>query len=235
MHKRSFLMTVATGLLACGLGTATARAGTVDVTEYGGTYNFTLTANGSGGVTINYSLVELTQINDAVIPGGPIASQLGIGGDTFTVASTVSAPPFTSYAFNTPTPILKNFGVGGIDTASVSYVITSGTAINPSFLNLSGHDVAVIAPLMETTTTSPTIYDFSAFGGGVGLFTRTLTQAGVDFASIIADGGTVTGTGGFTDVAPFNSVPEPQSMALLGIGMTAVIAIRRYFKRSVAA
>ncbi len=60
----------------------------------------------------------------------------------------------------------------------------------------------------------------------------TFNQVNVDFAALIAGGGTVTGTGGFSEAA---SVPEPTSMALLGIGMTAVFAFRRYFKRNTIA
>ena len=74
---------------------------------------------------------------------------------------------------------------------------------------------------------SPTIYDFSGMSGGT--MTLTYNAGGVDFASVIAHGGSVTGTGGFTEIT---SVPEPSSMALLGVGMTAIFAFRRYFKRA---
>ena len=87
---------------------------------------------------------------------------------------------------------------GIISAASLQYRLTSGTAINPGFLNLNGTVTSVISPDLETTGSSPTIYDFSPFTKG-GIMSLTYNQAGVDFANIIANGGTVTGTGGFSE------------------------------------
>ncbi len=57
----------------------------------------------------------------------------------------------------------------------------------------------------------------------------TYNKVDADFATVIANGGTITGTGAFTEVG--NVVPEPSSIALLGIGLSGVLAFRRYFKR----
>ena len=59
----------------------------------------------------------------------------------------------------------------------------------------------------------------------------TYNQAGVDFAAIIASGGSVTGTGGFSELA---TAPEPTSFSLLGIGMTAFLAYRRFVQADAA-
>ena len=79
----------------------------------------------------------------------------------------------------------------------------------PGFLNLNGSITSVSSALLETTATAPTIYDFSPFSSG-GSIALTYNKVGADFADVIAHGGTITGTGGFTEVA----VPEPGSMAL---------------------
>lgn len=227
MSKRSVLMALAAGMLACSFGAMNAAAGTVIVTQDSGTFNFTLTADGHGNFTIAYSNAQLTTINDVAIPTGDIASQLPLLASHF-VTSTVTSGALTSYTISQPGPNDKFFGVGpgAIDTAHLTYVLTNGVAINPSFLNLSGRITGAPAPLLETTATAPTVYDFSPFQNG-GEITRTYTNVGVNFAAVIANGGTIVGSGAFADQA----APEPASIALLSIGISGMIAFRRFFKR----
>jgi hypothetical protein len=234
MSKRSFLVTLAAALMVCSFGARAATAASVLVHEDEGTFNFVLTADGAGNVTIRYSGELLTKINDVVIPGGSISSLLhGVGdNETISVTSTISTPPLTAYTFSDPDPGNKLFGVGAgaTQTAVLKYQVVNGFAVNPGFLNLNANVVQVISPLLETATTTPTVYDFSPFEGG-GRMTLTFNKVGADFASVIANGGTVTGTGGFTEQA----APEPGSFALLGIGMAGFLAYRRYFKRPAVA
>jgi hypothetical protein len=229
MHKRSLFLALAAAVVACSLGARESRAGTVMVSEAEGTYNFTLMSDGAGHISITYSGVLLTKINDALIPTGSIASTFGA--KTVDVTSTTSVPPFTLYTV-AETTADKDYGTGAgsISTATLSNTVSTGSAIL-GFLNLNGSITGVPAPLLETTATSPTVYDFSPFltGGQIAL---TYNKVGVDFAAVIAAGGTVSGTGGFTEVA---SVPEPSSMALLGIGLTGFLTLRRFFKRTTLA
>jgi PEP-CTERM motif len=228
MHKRSYLSALAAGLLACSLGTTNAMAGTVIVNSDAGTFDFTLTSNGNGSVTITDTLASLTTINGAVPAGGPVAATFA--DVTSTVTLLVSAPPVSTYSWAGSSS--TTFGDGSVSNANLTYSLTSAVAINPSFLNIYGAVTGVTSPLLETTGTSPTIYDFSNFASG-GSLTETYTSVGANFASVIAHGGTITGTGAFSESV--GSVPEPSSMALLGIGMTAMVAFRRYFKRNVVA
>jgi hypothetical protein len=228
MHKRSFLSALAAGLLACSVGATNAMAGTVDVISDAGTFNFTLTSNGHGSITITDTLASLTTINGAVPAGGPVAATFA--DVTATVTLLVSAPPVTTYSLSGSSS--KTYGDGSISNAALGYSLTSAVAVNPSFLNVYGTVTGVGSPLLETSGTSPTIYNFSDFATG-GNLTETYTSVGANFASVIANGGTIIGTGAFAEA--ITSTPEPSSMALLGIGMAVAVAFRRVFKRSASA
>jgi len=205
-----------------------ATAGTVAVLSDAGTFDFTLTANGTGNVSITYSDVSLTLINGAGFVGGPVSSSLS--GTDVNVTSTISAPPLTVYSLSEPALNSKTLGTGSgiVSSASLQYALSTAFAINPGFLNLSGAVTAVTSPFLETTGLPATVYDFTPFASG-GTMAITYQSAGVDFASVIAHGGTVIGSGGFSELV--TAVPEPTSMALLGIGMTCYLAFRRYFVR----
>jgi len=227
MSKRSIALFLAAGLLACSLGATSARAGTVMVTEDEGTFNFTLTVTTPDVLTISYSGALLTKINEVLIPTGSIASTFAP--KTVTITSTATFGAFTAYtAAETGANKSYGTGLGAISTATLTNTVSTGTAVQ-GFLNLNGAITGVPAALLETTATAPTVYDFSPFSSG-GSIALTYNKVGADFASVIAHGGTITGTGGFTEVA----VPEPGSMALLGIGMAGFLAFRRYLKRTVA-
>ena len=85
MNRRLLLLMLTIGFFVCGLGATEVMAGTVTVTEAEGTYNFVLTSDGAGHVSITYSLASLTSVNGAAIATGSVAATLS--GDALTVTS----------------------------------------------------------------------------------------------------------------------------------------------------
>jgi hypothetical protein len=113
--------------------------------------------------------------------------------------------------------------------AQMSFNLTKGATVSalPNFFNASG---SIIAPLLANA--NPTL-DFTPFnkGGTVNItFTATTFTGGINsFAGLFATAGsTITGTGSFSQAA---LVPEPASVALVGVGMSGLIAFRRLFRK----
>ena len=83
-----------------------------------------------------------------------------------------------------------------------------------------------------TTSGDDVLFTLPSPGSASGSLSFTVTTAGAGFY----EGTTVsefTGTpGGFHLNFVPTTVPEPGSMALLGIGMTSFLAFRRFFKRN---
>ncbi len=141
MHKRSFIMALAAGLVACSMSATGAIAGTVEVLKDAGTFSFTLTAT-SGTLNIQYSGVDLTSINGNTIPS--VLSQLhGVGPEDVIVTSTMTSGAFTSYTLNDVSPGIKTFGIspGITSAASLEYQLFTGSASEPGLFQSQRYDL----------------------------------------------------------------------------------------------
>jgi hypothetical protein len=112
-------------------------------------------------------------------------------------------------------------GVGDkvIGGTTILYTITDGIAFG-SHLNLDG-------TITSVTGVTPG-YNFADLMGGK--LSISLDKTTANFGAIVGHGGSVIGAGLGLEEA--GSVPEPGSLALLGIGMSSFLALRRLFKRA---
>ena len=223
MPKRFLFVAAAAAILIWNHGAKNAVAGFVDVTQLAGTFDFVFSVDPSapGQITITYSNVLLTEINGAVIL--PIASTFSP--EFLTVTATYSHSNRTNYRLSESGPMVQLFGTGAgvIETAEVDASINHGSNTpggfgTPSTLNLTGPVAVSPAAYLLILAGSPQGYNFSSLQSSIAL-TYTDTQS---FAYVIEYGGTITWPGTFTEGA----VPEPTSIVLLGIGVTAFCAFR---------
>jgi hypothetical protein len=228
--RRAFFLAIAAALLVSGVGARDARAGfvplpaTLDKLTPSG--NFTTVA---GAETLTFS--NFTFSSSSLPPGfAPASSSINVvpfafGPETgFSLNGTLSAPAGTlvdvevSYLVTAPKGELISDAVlitagGPLNGGNGTYAVNE-TLTNPS----------TFAPVAALSATPGSPSDFVSFPPGLNsiLVTKDIFLSG--------------GTGGvslsvITQAFSSTGVPEPGSMALLGIGMTGFLAFRRLFKR----
>ena len=120
---------------------------------------------------------------------------------TFNTASVLfkvdtPGPPLTTYSTN-EAEATKFFGTSTTMWAMQGNIVTTGNALT-GFLNLVGTLQVGANQTMEVGPGTQEYNWSSLNNGGIML---TYNQFAADFAGVIQNGGTITGTGGFTELA----------------------------------
>jgi PEP-CTERM motif len=149
-------------------------------------------------------------------------------GDTITEinGSAVTVPLFMSYTLYDDDGVISGSGYkiigAGIHSALIDFSITSGT-VGMGVLDVEGVITRVV-------TNNLTGYNFLPLVGTEN--SVDITKTGVNFADVVGKNFTHVSDAGMTLTE--GSVPEPASIALLGIGMIGLLGIRRLSERSSA-
>jgi hypothetical protein len=156
-----------------------------------------------------------TYVGVGTATGATVAAMNG------TTLSTINGSPVSGFTLGIAENLTST--TSGTGTKIISEGSTSvRIEMKVESVSYSATELISVAKIISVTGGTPGGYDFATLVGG----TTTLTAYG-DFTGIFGHSGAFT-TGA---LGVKEAVPEPGSMALLGIGVTGLLAFRRLFKR----
>jgi hypothetical protein len=224
MQRRSLYLAAA--VIAFGLGSLEARAGSVTLP----TTLDTLLPSGAYTTVVGAETLTFSNFAYSTIPSGA-APASGIGVSPFTLgdqtglqfqsATWVAAPGQTldvSLSFVVTAPAGQKISDAVLAIAGGNYQGTGTISAGESIINAA--TFAPIATLEAAVPGAPS--DAVSFAG---------VQSVLVTKDILITGGSKGATVSIVDQGFSSAIPEPTSMALLGIGMAGFFTFRRLFKR----
>jgi hypothetical protein len=239
MKRRSLFLALAAGFVVLGLSARDARAGLIPLpttldafVDSGGSTNgnYTTVSNPAAGELIKFSGFSYTQTTG----DPPAASGVHMAALTLPPSPGETGIRFTG-AFNA--------GAGVTSDWTITYQVnelTPGAVINDAYLHVVGGVSGGTGSfnVSETFTSLNGQVDYGTLEAFNGHQTDTVNlPPGVTSFLVEKDISVVGGSNGATlsiidQGYSSTSVPEPASIALLGIGMTGFLAFRRLFKKA---
>jgi PEP-CTERM motif len=228
MTKRWLFLMLVAGVVVWGVGAPAARAGQVDLPT---TLDQLLPA-GSFVVTglEPDTFSNFTFSASAVPPTTPTLTAGQVTVDKFGPVGNESGIQFSGAFANATPNSLVDYAIGYTVTAPKGFLITDAILVG-NFVTTGSGGGSVAETLLFPNLTSKTLTLTSG-----GNSSPSVSFPGVSSITVTKDilltVGASGGSAAITIIGQgFSSVPEPASMALLGIGMSGLFALRRFFRR----